>query len=276
MKTHNLQLSYISALFLVLLFTASCEKSKLNKETITTEDNASAEMFWFDVFMEIDEQVKLNNSVQKTSADTSISCSNATVTTTGGGYPKFLHIDYGTENCTDAYQVLRKGAIDAQLTNPYFQTGSQVLVTLDGFHRNNASATNTLTITNMGRNENGNGVWRLQVTDGVMTTVDGYEIQWEGVTEFEWIGGTNDTLHVWNDAYTVTGEYSGVNRDSRFFGVTTKTDMNFMKGCPIYRSGELTITPDNLKERTVDYGDGTCDNRVTVHVKKKDNEISVK
>ncbi len=52
--------------------------------------------------------------------------------------------------------------------------------------------------------------------------------------------------------------------------------MNFMKGCPIYRSGELSITYYNFKERSIDYGDGTCDNRVTAHIDKKDNEISVK
>ncbi len=276
MKTQFLRSNPLILVVIVLFFLASCQKGKLNRETITTADNASAEMFWYDVFMEIDEQVKLHGSLQKTSADSNNVCAATTITSTAGAFPKFLTIDYGTDNCSDFYDVLRRGTIEAQFTDQYFRNGSQVLVTLNGYHRNNNTATNGLTITNMGKNSAGNGVWRLQVTDGIITTVDGYEIQWQGIVEFEWTNGTTDTLHVWNDEYAVTGEYSGVNRDSRFFDVNITDPMDFKKGCPIYRSGELTITPDNLKERTVDYGDGTCDNKVTVHVKNRDNEISVK
>lgn len=66
----------------------------------------------------------------------------------------------------------------------------------------------------------------------------------------------------------VYGTSNGVNRDARAFSVVIpqSTPLVKHKSCKYIDKGIFDLTPDGFKTRTVDFGNGTCDNNATFTV----------
>lgn len=66
----------------------------------------------------------------------------------------------------------------------------------------------------------------------------------------------------------VFGTASGVNRQSRAFNVNipSTTPLVKRKSCQYVQKGIMDLTPDGFKTRTVDFGNGTCDDDATFTV----------
>ncbi len=66
----------------------------------------------------------------------------------------------------------------------------------------------------------------------------------------------------------VFGTANGVNREGRAFTVNIPQGSVCIKhkACPFIDKGILELTPDGFKTRTVDFGDGTCDDNATFTV----------
>ncbi len=68
-----------------------------------------------------------------------------------------------------------------------------------------------------------------------------------------------------DDVTVVSGTANGVNREGRSFTVTIS---NLFKpaSCKYITTGIITITPNGLKTRTINFGSGTCDDDATMTV----------
>ena len=76
---------------------------------------------------------------------------------------------------------------------------------------------------------------------------------------------TNSTMALSDDVITVSGNATGTNRNGKDFTVTTNS-IQKATNCKWISKGTLEITPKDLATRTVDYGDGTCDDKATFTV----------
>jgi len=288
-----------AGLFIIgsLLFTTSCKKNKLNKQTTTSEDNALAEDLFDDVFKNIDEAADEESldgtNKQGYKIDYTFGSGCATVTLVPAAwdttqsppvwnatFPKTLTIDFGSTNCKGNDGKYRRGKITAVFTGKYREAGTVITTTLSNYHVNDYSVEGTKTVTN-----NSGTSFTINVNGSVASPDGSQSVSWTSTRTRTWVKGYNTGFWTPNsdstgylgfsgildDAYSITGSASGVNREGRKFDVTITTALyvEFCGWIPEITKGVVEIQPEKLKLRTVDFGDGSCDRTYTVTIKKK-------
>jgi hypothetical protein len=73
----------------------------------------------------------------------------------------------------------------------------------------------------------------------------------------------------------ISGSASGTDRSGKKFTVDINTPLRREMGCRWIVSGVQTITPEGKKARTIDYGDGTCDDKAKVTIDGNTFEFSL-
>lgn len=281
MKTLKLCM-YVCFIAIVAVNISSCKKAKLNKATTTAEDNGTAESLYEDAFSSVDDAAKGESSINKTGESLRLATDSICATITvnppapDSTFPKTVTIDFGTTNCTGSDGRIRRGKIISTLTGRYRTTGTVVTVSFTDFYINDYHIEGTKTITNNGRNSSGNLSFTVQVAGGKVTSPEGDVISWESTRTKEWIAGESTKLYIWDDVYSITGNASGVNREGRNYTASITNALRKEIGCRWIVSGTFEVAPQDLDTRTIDYGDGTCDNKAIVTVNNKQKEITLR
>ncbi|PCJ89105.1 MAG: hypothetical protein COA57_02515 [Flavobacteriales bacterium] len=275
----------------------SCKKSKLNKETTTSEDNTLAESMFDDVFKNTEEVAIKEEGANKTGMTPEYSFAGtctATITATWSTDTTFIAdiiIDFGT-NCEGTDGKVRSGKILVSMNKKWLEVGNVTTVTLENYEVDGYKVEGTKTVTHSAQY-----VWEISVTGAKITTPDNEEVTWESTRTRTWVegqttgfwtpkdsngDGVEDTFMffdgILDDAYDITGSASGTNRQGRQFDVNISTALHlqFCGWIPEVTSGVVKIQPEDLKERTVDFGEGTCDNRATATVGNKEYEFKLR
>ena len=144
-------------------------------------------------------------------------------------------------------------------------------------------------VVNNGVNSSGNTTFSV-AEDGKVTDASGNSIKWTSDRTREWVAGESTTFWTYDssagafllfdgildDAYAITGSGSGINRDGRNFtvAITTPLHVQFCGWIPEITSGTYELQPEDLKLRTVDFGDGSCDRTASVTIGKKSYAVS--
>lgn len=121
------------------------------------------------------------------------------------------------------------------------------------------------TTLNTGINENGNLSFTKKVTDAKLTYPDESTISWACEKYSEQVGG-GETILFADDVWSVTGTGAGVNLDSKSYTMAITTALVYNNGCFYPVSGIVEITTEGEDLKVINYGDGECDNIVTVIV----------
>lgn len=271
---------FFYAAFLLLLIVTlfvSCKKAKENRSTTTSSDNSIVENAFDDVFKTVNETAEDEGSSKGTKVYSFGNCATVTVTpdwpdTT---FPKSVVVDFGTINCTGTDGRTRRGKIEYTISDRYRNPGSVITVNPVDFFVNDYKVEGQKSITNNGRNQSNNLSYTINVTGGKVTTPEQEVIIWESTRTREWIEGESTTYvtdgidGIFDDVYSITGNASGTNREGRSFTVTVTEALIVKLSCRWITEGKLEIVPDGLDTRTIDYGDGNCDNEATVTIRNK-------
>ncbi|MBL4652486.1 MAG: hypothetical protein JKY53_06415 [Flavobacteriales bacterium] len=278
----------------------SCKKKKLNKQTTSSEDNSTAESAFDDIFNvtdKFDDTESDNNSYKTvfwpndtTYAHTLYSCLTITKefidSTT---FERIITFDFGTTDCTTGDGRKRTGKVIAHRTGKYRETGSTTVITTDNYTVDGYAVNGTRTVTNTGKNSDNKQQYKV-VASGDIATPDGETITWNSTRIRTWVegadtwffgtlnaDGTIDSLYwygvdgIYDDVWEITGSADGINTDGRAFDVDITTALR-VQWCKPYievTKGVVEIQPEDLKLRTVDFGDGTCDNEATAAIGSK-------
>jgi len=257
---------------LVILGASSCKKRKLNRSTVTSQDNAIAEMAFNDIQAVTEDAAKDNDLEKSSSGLSDIYNSCATVTVSPAfpdtTFPKTLTIDFGSTNCTDSYGVNRRGKIIATATGYYRNAGSVFTITTDNYYVNDYKVEGTKTVTNNGKNSSNQTYFTINIDNAKVTYPNGDEITYESDRVRTWVVGedTQGIFGILDDEYDITGTASGVNREGRNFDLTITSALRVAVACHYVKQGTVEIQPEDLYLRTVDFGDGTCDAQATVEI----------
>ncbi len=261
----------ISAIFILsaTILTVSCGKRRVNRSTVTSQDNAIAEMAFNDVFKVTEDALKEEN-LEKGLSDMFSGCATITVNppVTDPTFPKTVTVDFGATNCTDAYGVERRGVVEAVITGLYRDAGTVITVTPQNYYVNDYKIEGTKTVTNNGQNASGNTYFTIAIDNAKITYPNGDEITYESDRVREWVVGENTQglLGIYDDEYDITGTASGVNREGRAFDLTITSPLRVAVICHWIKSGTIEIQPQDLHLRTVDFGNGDCDDDATVTI----------
>lgn len=179
--------------------------------------------------------------------------------------PKVLTVDYGSSNCTCNDGKTRRGKIITTFTGPYAAPGTVITNTPDNYYVNDIKYEGVKTVTNMGLNNSNQPYFDVQINgDAVLTT--GEIVGYTSSRVRTWTVGYNTLLNYMDDEYDITGTSIASYASGGGYTGQTLSPIHIKVGCPFPVSGELQITPSSKPVRTINYGNGVCDNTFTVTV----------
>lgn len=193
-------------------------------------------------------------------------CANVTVSdTVPGSYPKIVTIDFGTTGCLCLDQRTRKGQIIITFTGPWKYDSLSIdsaIVDLNNYFVDG--------VQHKGKRY---FIWEDDITLHIIAVnceavfSDGSARSWNCNRYRKWISGKG-TPNFLDDVFELSGTADGTNRKGRDFTISTRAGNPLVRklSCRWLVSGILDITPDGLSTRSIDWGNGNCDDIVTVTV----------
>jgi hypothetical protein len=249
-----------------------CRRTDDLEDLLSGQDNALSEQGLMDMQDMADEAAKGNLSSFKTSADFAIVSDCAVITHDTVSDPRVLTIDFGT-GCVGNDGRTRSGKVIVTYTGPYAEPGHLHTITTDNYFVNGNQILGTKTVMNEGLNDNGN-IWFTVTIDAQIIKEDGTTIDWDGNRTREWVGGYS-TPERSDDVYLISGTHSGQSSDGRSFTAQTLEPIRKDRTCSWITDGVLEVTPNSRPTRTIDFGDGTCDDDATVTVNGNSHAINL-
>jgi len=263
----------IALSILTALLYACKDEDIINTPEQTSTQASQDHLFAENIFNDINRVVEdgfNDNGLSKSS------CANYKSMASDSSDADTLIIDFGEVDCLDEYGKLRRGKIVVIYTAPYQDSLSVITTTFDHYYVNESNwVQGNRTITNLGRNVDGDMVFDIAVDANITTEIG--RIDWVSHRTRFWTDGRNTTQNLFDDIYKVVGTASGNGLNNKDFTVEItdslevnlgclKPTVTYNKRCAIV-SGKVEITPDGYSTREIDYGMGgcNCDFSVTIN-----------
>jgi hypothetical protein len=267
MKTKSLITNVALALTLGILYTG-CDKTKdeiIDTDTSSASDNSTSENAFSDIFKSVSEVSDANAGLKGGH------CYTVTIDTTAGsktgGFPKTITIDYTA--CSD-----KKGKLTAVFSGHWRAAGSTVIITTDTnyYFGVNKVDVGTHIITNRGLFL-GHKQFDVNITGAKVHTPGGH-VSWSTTRTVTWIAG-DTTADPADDVFKIEGQTTGTSAKGVVYTAAITSPLIIANNCPWIESGVVTLTPKNKKTRTIDFGNGACDNKATATVNGKSIEVTM-
>jgi hypothetical protein len=194
---------------------------------------------------------------------------------------KTITIDFG-EGCVGPYGRERKGKIIISYSGAVGDSLANRIITFDGYFVNNKAITGTIELRDIAINEAGNLQSTKRLVDLKITFPNGEYVVFNGSRTRELISGYADDDHS-NNIYRITGSVSGQSTTGRSFTQEITTPIISDWSCAAQGnfarvSGVVELTTlggYGSRKRVVDYGDGQCDNIITVTTFRRTYTVTV-
>jgi hypothetical protein len=281
MKQLLFKTTIISAFAIATL--AGCKKENLDTDTTIALDNSIADGAFQDMMGVVSEQATNEGlsgfTIGTIHAKIADDCPTVTFSEALGVFPNTMTLDFGT-SCVGYMGVERSGKIIATFTGYYKDAGTVITLTTDNYYVNGSKVEGTKTVINEGLTIEGHPWFSVIVDGGLITLETGETISWNSSRMREWMSGY-DTPELEDDVYGlndgVAAEYAitGVNRNGTPFTAHIAQTLVKRMDCRYITSGILEVTPEDMTTRSLDFGDGDCDNKATLTVCEFSAEITL-
>jgi hypothetical protein len=175
-------------------------------------------------------------------------------------------IDFG-DGCEGPNGVIRSGAIIINYDGRRFIPGSSWVITFRDFYVNDRHIEGTRTVTNISESIDAEPTFHVVLEDGKVTWPDETYATREVDQVRVWKRMSNpmfDEIHILPESTT-----EGINREEVRYTTIVKESLVFKRTCRGQNRGRIPVA--GIKEVTlgarvftVDFGDGECDNIVTI------------
>ena len=264
-RSKSALMSLVLLVFISLYFITGCKKDNNSKpEYQSAADNTEADISFNDVLTVTDQVIK-NEGTEK-SGKGKWYCATITREKINDYYR--ITVDFGATNTTCFNNIARRGKIMLTYKGNYFIQGFTDTISFDNFYLNNRHIEGKHIVTNIG-----NLTWAVSVKDMKVTRPDGYFHTWNSERQRQLL---QDTSSAWDTfVYKVTGSVSGVNINGLSYTADIKDPLIKALGCWWIASGSIEFNAEGKPTVTINYGDGTCDNKATVTVNGKTYDIKI-
>ena len=260
----------LSVLFLVaagLFLFNSCDKDEVVTEDVVAITTATDYINMINLFALSTVDELTNEDEGDLKSATIVDCLTVTIHENEDGefWPRNWTFDYGTENCECFLGNNKRGKIHVSLSDWWRNEGSFREITFEDLYVNDNKMEGIKTTLNTGINENGNLSFTRNITDAKLTYPDGTDITWACEKYSEQVGGAETFLFA-DDVWSVTGTGAGINLDGNSYTMAITTALVYNNGCFYPVSGIMEISTEGEDVKIINYGDGECDNVVTVTI----------
>jgi hypothetical protein len=263
------RISMLLAIGMILNLSACRKKDDTDTDTDASKNESIAERYFNEVQDISDQAAKTGDlSTFKLSSNEGVLLSNCalvtfdTLGTVSASNPDTIIIDFGT-SCLCNDNKTRSGKITISSTGRYRNEGSVITMTPNNYFVNNNQILGTRIVTNTGNNSSGQPTFSVQVNGSIILANNEGTITWNATRTRTWIEGFN-TLIFADDVYSITGAGSGTKVNGQTWTSLIISPLVHKRICHQIVSGVLQVTPSNKPIRTIDFGQGNCDNILTV------------
>ena len=177
---------------------------------------------------------------------------------------KTITIDFG-DGCEGPDGKVRSGIVFISYTQRMFLPGAVLTITLEDYTVNRLAIEGTKIITNVSETLRDDVSFNKVLTGGKITWPDGTFATREVDKTFTWIRANNPLL----DEVHVEGEASGMNRRGVAYQVTIVSKIIWKTACRLQgvcipAQGLKLVEREGHPDVLVDFGDGECENQVTI------------
>ncbi len=186
-------------------------------------------------------------------------CPDLNVVTTNGGYPKTMTLDYGDSLQLENGHIL-SGKIIIVISAAPFKSSSTQSVTFVNFCNDSVCISGTSVKTRTKDPE----IKFTENGDLTITLADGTTIHRVEVNEKTWMAGTETEFDPSDDmTVTTTGQVIVTDSKGNSYSKIITVPLIKTGECKFISSGIIEYKDSSGKFATVDYGNGTCDNKAT-------------
>ena len=286
MKTKRILLNGMLVAAIAGMVLTSCKKEeKEDQDTSTASENAVAEQTFDDASNISDEAANGSVSSFKQGNPDAIllsSCAQVRLDTASNANPDTITVTFGTgtypalSNCLCADGRYRRGQIIITYSGRYRDSASTHTISFNNFYVNDNQVLGTKTVTNMGHNSAGHLTFNVAVSGQIILAGNGGTITWNSTRTREWLSGENTPIIRIDDVYGITGSADGTGTKGNSFTATITKQLKVKLDCRWITEGIIDITPSGKATRTINFGDGSCDNKATITIKGKISTITMK
>jgi hypothetical protein len=274
----------------LLLFSCKDKETEPDLDQNTTTDNANSQSLSDDLVKVTEDALTTNGNAKMSAAGSGISCASIDTTKPNSNTTVYT-LTFSGGICADG--KTRSGTVVATLTGSSYNTpGASLSIVTSNYTVNGVKLEGKKTVTCLS-NTNNQPVHTIEVSDGAgtgyakITYSNGDIAQWKSQRTRTLVsgGGDNDITNNVYDITTTTGvgnpAASGINRNGRSYTIDIvsplRVDFNcFANNTARYPTqGVLNINPSGKTTRSIDYGNGTCDNAVTVTINNKSYNVTL-
>lgn len=229
---------------------------------ITSEDIGQAENTSSDIDNLTSEVARLGTFNHENSPSFDQYGFNSCAVVTNDSVNHVITYDFGT-GCTGNDGKNRSGKIIMNYSGTgYFDAGSSWNLTFDNFYVNDRHIEGTRNVVNNGFNAFGNMTWTIDAQNMKITRADGSWRSWDSQRIREMVSGYGDSTWT-NDVYILNGSLSGNNSSGETI-TCTLTDLRREMSCHYLTSGTMEVSPSGRPVRSINFGNGNCDDLATV------------
>lgn len=268
----NIILSAILIASSIITLNSCKKKQEIDNETQSVVDNALCERQFMAIQPAVNEKGISEKGIKRLSGTTGLACDTFLIisgdTTDLNGDKIYdngpvtfqIDYDYGTVCSSPDGSSIKSGKINITTPNKWSAfTNSTVTVDLLNYKVDGITYS---------------GQIKIKRPDAVTLTVDvinghctdgNWNIDYSATKTMKQIAGVSTPSEA-DDEYEITGGSSGKNREGRGFSTAITVALHKKSSCKFISSGTLDLTPDGFKTRTVDFGNGTCDDKASYTV----------
>ncbi len=194
---------------------------------------------------------------------------------------KKVIVDFG-DGCTGPYGRVRKGKIIVLYSSEVGDSTANRIITFEDYFVNNRGVTGTIELRDISVNIAGNIQSVTKLTDLTVSFPNGEQVVFNGTRTREWLSGAGDNDHS-NNVYRITGSIEGESTTGRRF--TNEIIEPIIADWSCAAQGNFARISGKVemiklggysnRKRTVDYGDGECDNTIVVTTFRRTYVVSV-
>jgi len=239
----------------------ACERNRMEMKASTVGiDNSTAENMFTDMFNVVDNVSSSTPGIR----EEEFGCID-TIVVDSTGFPRTVVIDFGNDYCIGNDGRVRNGQIHVTYTGRYRETGTIITMTTANYSVNGYRVEGVHTVTNLGTTIQGQLVYSVEVNGEITSPDSSWSTTWQSNRTRTWIEGQS-TPTIWDDVYSITGTTSGINRNDIYFDASIMVPLRAEVSCRWIVSGAVMIQPEGMAIRIVDFGNGECNNGITVTV----------
>lgn len=200
-------------------------------------------------------------------------CASVSIDTTGA--LDAMTIDFGQQNCLCFDGKYRRGQLIVYYSGDYKDSMHYRRVEPSNYFLNDSRIMGTKEVTGRGLDNFGRYYYSVTYSGEVFTPNprEG-SVEGSGNYTYAWTAGLN-TTPVHDDVFEIDGVGEMMLNTGEKYTTEILQPLEMSMDCNWVRSGVVRITPENATRRSMDYGDGACDDRAEITINGATREVLI-